>query len=52
MKIGCNLSTGIQVKGKIAFCDSEFIGLHCGTYQSDWDMEGYHETLFYQTWTN
>lgn len=26
-----------QVKDKVEFCNSKFIGLHCGTYQSDWD---------------
>ena len=26
-----------QVREKIKFCDSKFIGLHCATYQSDWN---------------
>lgn len=26
-----------QIKDKVEFCNSKFIGLHCGTYQSDWD---------------
>lgn len=28
-----------QVKDKVKFCDSSLIGLHCGTYHSDWDEE-------------
>jgi uncharacterized protein (UPF0276 family) len=26
-----------QIKEKVKFCNSHFIGLHCGTYQSDWN---------------
>ena len=26
-----------QVKVKVEFCNSSFLGLHCGTYQSDWN---------------
>lgn len=26
-----------QIKDKVKFCNSSFIGLHCGTYHSDWD---------------
>lgn len=25
-----------QIKSKVDFCGSSFIGLHCGTYKSDW----------------
>ena len=27
-----------QVREKVEFCNSSFIGLHCATYQSDWDV--------------
>lgn len=26
-----------QVKDKVKFCNSSFLGLHCGTYTSDWN---------------
>jgi uncharacterized protein len=38
--IGTTKLSGVnwnQVKDKVEFCNSQFIGLHCGTYQSDWD---------------
>jgi uncharacterized protein (UPF0276 family) len=38
--IGTTKLSGVnwnQIKDKVEFCNSQFIGLHCGTYQSDWD---------------